>query len=254
MRADYDAWAEYYDEVYTGQDTSGDLGFYLTEAQNTGGPVLEAACGTGRILLPTLQAGVEIDGFDLSEPMLARLQENAAARGVSPLVWQDDMRSFNAPRRYALVTCPARAFLHLLTTDDQLAALGRFRECLLPGGRLILNVFHPSYRITVGQDGTRKLEYEFVHRATNRHTRQCVAVTNDLIDQVKTVHVWLEELDENGRIVREVAVTLRLAWVFKPQMELLLRCAGFSRWAIYGGFDRRPLVNDDDEIVVEAWL
>src|SRR5581483_3770527 len=102
---------------------------------------------------------------------------------------------FTARRRYALITCPFRAFLHLLTVDDQLAALGRFRKHLEPRGRLLLNVFHPCYRFTVAQEGQRELQDEFVHRATNRHTRHWMAVENDLVNQVKTLRGWFEELD-----------------------------------------------------------
>src|SRR2546423_5851064 len=69
----YANWAEFYDEVYVDQYDTGDLAFYLNEAKAAAGPVLEAGCGTGRILLPTLAAGVDIDGFDREPVMLARL-------------------------------------------------------------------------------------------------------------------------------------------------------------------------------------
>ena len=80
-----------------------------------------------------------------------------------------------------------------------------------------------------------------------------MSIENDLVNQVKTLHEWLEELDESGKIAHVTEIEMQLAWIFKPQMELLLRCAGFARWAIYGGFDRGPLVRDDQEMVVEAW-
>lgn len=255
----YEAWAHYYDEVYVDQHATGDRDFYLREALAAGGPVLEAACGTGRILLPTLVAGVDVDGFDGSPAMLRRFRARAPevlgerAVELAGRVWEADMRRFQRERRYALITCPFRAFLHLLTIEDQHAALDRFRAHLAPGGRLLLNVFHPSYRITVEQDGRRTLEDEFVHRATGRHTRLWTRVTNDLIEQVKTVENWFEELDEDHRIVSVTEAPFRISWIFKPQLELLLRSAGFSHWEIHGGFDRQPLERDDQEMVVEAW-
>ncbi len=249
----YDDWAEFYDEAYADQHSTGDLDFYRSEAMAANGSVLEAGCGTGRILLPTLAAGVDIDGFDASGPMLARLREGAAESGLQPRVWQADMRDFQAERRYALITCPFRAFLHLLTWRDQLQALARIRAHLLPGGRMLLNVFHPSYGITLAQNGRRALEDEFVHRATGRHTRQYSAVENDLVEQLKTVRTWFVELDEHGAVARATETSFRMAWIFKPQMELLLHAAGYARWTIHGGFDRRPLTRDDEEMVVEAW-
>jgi 2-polyprenyl-3-methyl-5-hydroxy-6-metoxy-1,4-benzoquinol methylase len=59
------------------------LDFYLGLAREAKGPVLDIACGTGRILLPCLQAGVDIEGLDLYEPMLAPLRAKAAALGLA---------------------------------------------------------------------------------------------------------------------------------------------------------------------------
>src|SRR5947199_10751079 len=110
----YSTWARFYDEVYVDQHDSGDLAFYLEEAKAAGDPVLEAGCGTGRILLPTLAAGVDIDGFDREPAMLARLRERGVeVPDLAQRVWLADMRDFTARRQYALITCPFRAFLHL---------------------------------------------------------------------------------------------------------------------------------------------
>ena len=61
------------------------LDFYVALARQANGPVLDVACGTGRILLPCLQAGVDIEGLDLFEPMLNTLRAKATALGLSPL-------------------------------------------------------------------------------------------------------------------------------------------------------------------------
>src|SRR5258706_7466132 len=57
------------------------LDFYLGLARAAGGPVLEVACGTGRVLLPCLKAGFDVDGPDFFADMLAALREEAPALG-----------------------------------------------------------------------------------------------------------------------------------------------------------------------------
>ena len=42
-------------------------------------------------------------------------------------------------------------------------------------------------------------------------------------------------------------------YIYKHEMELLLRVAGFARWEIYGDFDRRPLTRENDAMIVTAW-
>src|SRR4030095_13249564 len=49
-----------------------DADLYISLAQRTGGPILEVACGTGRILAPLARRGLSVVGFDSSPDMLAR--------------------------------------------------------------------------------------------------------------------------------------------------------------------------------------
>src|SRR5687767_7456823 len=80
-------------------DLSYCVDFYVDLARKAQGPVLEIACGTGRILLPCLQAGVDIDGLDYYAPMLETLRKKAAALQLSPRLYQADMGDFRLPRR-----------------------------------------------------------------------------------------------------------------------------------------------------------
>src|SRR5205807_10445494 len=78
------------------------IDFFVELARQANGPVLDIACGTGRILLPCLQAGADVDGLDLSEPMLSTLRKKAAALQLAPRLYTADMSDFELPRRYAL--------------------------------------------------------------------------------------------------------------------------------------------------------
>src|SRR5437773_3875606 len=82
------------------------LDFYLGLARAARGPVLDVCCGTGRIMLPCLEAGVDIEGVDLNAPMLARLREKAHQRGFDPPLHQADMRQVRLARHFALLMIP----------------------------------------------------------------------------------------------------------------------------------------------------
>src|SRR5512136_1735449 len=66
---EYMSIAELYDHVVPYRERA-DVGFFVEAAKGSGGPVLEVGCGTGRVLIPTARAGVEITGLDLSPHML----------------------------------------------------------------------------------------------------------------------------------------------------------------------------------------
>ena len=227
--------------------------FYVALARQAKGPVLDIACGTGRILLPCLQAGVDIEGLDLFEPMLQTLRDKAAALNLSPRLHQSDMSEFSLPRRYALVMIPFNAFIHNMTQAAQISCLQRCREHLLTGGALVFDTFFPSLEIIGTPQNTRVLEGELPHPQTGRLMRLYDTRTFDRVAQVQHSLNEIELLDADGNVqtIHRSADSTR--YIYKHEMELLLRVAGFARWEIYGDFDRRPLTRENDAMVVSAW-
>ena len=230
-----------------------DIPFYVARARAAGGPVLEAACGTGRVLIPTLQAGVDIDGFDIHPGMIEVLRAKASALGLAPRVAVADMRDFTMPRRYALITIPFRAFQHLLTSTDQVAALRCIREHLDPGGSLVFNVFFPSFEHMVRPEGEPELEREFANPESGLPIAMYTTRRTDRVNQVLHVEREVVESDARGYAAKTHRDRFTLRWTWKPEMELLLAAAGFPRWSVLGGFDGRPLETGAMEMVWTAW-
>jgi 2-polyprenyl-3-methyl-5-hydroxy-6-metoxy-1,4-benzoquinol methylase len=102
------------------QDVRYGIDFYLQAARESKGPVLDICCGTGRILLPCMQAGADVDGLDLSQAILDTLRKKAASLQLAPRLYRADMSDFELPRRYALVMITFNAFIHNLTQSAQI--------------------------------------------------------------------------------------------------------------------------------------
>ena len=227
--------------------------YYVNLAKEARGPVLDVCCGTGRILLPCLDAGVDIEGLDLFAPMLDRLRSKALQSGLSPSLHQVDMSSFELPRRYALVMIPFNAFVHNMSQEAQIRCLTRCREHLLPGGMLALDTFFPSLTIIGAPQNTRVLEGELPHPETGLPMRMYDTRSFDRVAQVQHSLNELELLDSDSAVKEVFRSATSLRYIYKNEMLLLLRAAGFTRFEIYGDFDRRPLTNEDDALIVEAW-
>src|SRR6201982_4159857 len=106
----YEILASHYDTGYCSKQDLVDVPFYLDLARKSGGPVLEVACGTGRVLLPIARRGLEIHGVDNSRPMLAILKNTLArepqdARRCVTL-HEGDMRDFRLGAQFPLVIIP----------------------------------------------------------------------------------------------------------------------------------------------------
>jgi SAM-dependent methyltransferase len=229
------------------------LDFYTSLARQAKGPVLDIACGTGRILLPCLEAGVDIEGLDLYEPMLDTLRAKAAALDLSPTLHQTDMCRFSLPRHFALAMIPFNAFIHNMTQEDQIACLKCCRNHLLPGGSLVFDTFFPSLEIVGAPQNTRVLEGEVPHPDTGLPMRMYDTRTFDRVAQQQHSINEIELLDANGNTTRTIRSEIRSCYIYKNEMQLLLRAAGFRRFEIYGDFDRRPLARETDAMIVEAW-
>lgn len=137
--AEYGFVSEFYDWIPPYRSRN-DLNFYLDMARTYGDPILELGCGTGRLLIPIASSGFKITGMDLSEPMLARCREKLVAQfgdaGNNAELVTGDIRNFNIEEKFSLITVPFRAFLHLLTAEEQISALSSIHKHLLPGAIL----------------------------------------------------------------------------------------------------------------------
>jgi SAM-dependent methyltransferase len=233
-----------YDALYgVMRDPSGDIAFYRGLAQELGGPVLELGCGTGRILLPTAGLGIPCVGLDASPAMLAVLRSKGPPANVELV--EGHMEAFHfGERRFRLVTCPFRAFQHLLTVDAQLSALANVRRHLAPGGAFAFDVFDPKLALIATADDQERMEVTFARNGVE--TRRYARTRVDRAGQILEVQFRFEpELPSDAG-----NKTVRLRWLYRYEVEHLLARAGFTDLTIYGGFDKRPWVPERETIVV----
>lgn len=237
----FETWADVYDQDYENQEI-GDVEFYLDMAREADGPVLEVGCGTGRIYLELLKAGVDAYGIDISREMLAVLEDKASEASLSPQVRKADMTEFEPHREYSLIIIPFRTFLHNVTVTDRKAALRNFRDALEPNGTLALNIFVPSFDVICDSYG--EPETRTITRDNEDYVVRTLTTIDDEIEQIVQEE---RSLERNGEILREA--TFQLALVSKSEFELLLETTGWSEWSVYGGFDRAPLDEDATEMI-----
>jgi SAM-dependent methyltransferase len=241
---EYALIADLYDHVGLYRDRP-DVSFFVDAAREAGGAVLELGCGTGRVLIPTARAGIEIVGLDLSRHMLEVCRARLAAepepvRSRVTLV-EADMRGFGLGREFTLATLPFRPFQHLLTVEDQLACLGAIRRHLAPGGRLILDLFNPSldYLANARLGEEHGDEPEFRTPDGRRVYRRMRTTGCDRASQVNQHELIYYVTHADGSQERFVHA-FPLRYLFRFEAEHLLARAGFDVEHVYGGYDKSP--------------
>jgi SAM-dependent methyltransferase len=132
--------------------------FYLQYAKNAQGPILEPMCGTGHFLIPLMQEGFAVEGFDASESMLARLLERGKDTGLTPCVWREFLEDLSVKNRYALAFIPVGSFNLVSDLEGVRKSLKALYDSLIAGGILVLELMthslahHLEYNVWIDAD------------------------------------------------------------------------------------------------------
>lgn len=245
--------AEFYDPVYD-RFTRHDVEFFVDYSKKAGGRTLELGCGTGRVLIPTAQAGCDITGLDLSSYMLNRCREKLAKQPVEAQsrvrLVQGNMTDFNLNENFRLITIPFRPFQHLISVAEQKACLRCVRRHLSDGGLLVLDVFQPSLPRLVDPEFSMEIQVEpeiklpdgRILRRTNRISAlHPVEQYND----IELIYYVKYPDGRQGRFVH----SFPMRYFFRYEMEHLLSLAGFRVVELFGNFDRSPLAAKSPEMI-----
>jgi SAM-dependent methyltransferase len=233
VESPYDAIAELYDPW--SRSVVEDVSFYVEEAEAAGGTIVELGVGTGRIAIPTASEGIHVIGVDSSPGMLEVCRQHAELAGVAHLLdlRLGDLREPPVSERVRLVTCPFRAFLHLMTDEERLSALRAARELLEPEGRLVFDVFTPS------RDDIQETHGRWIEREPGIWERA------DWDEAAQTLTLGVRDDAGEGS-------TMTLAWVQPERWRHLLAEAGFRLVSLYGWFDRRPFRGGEDSVWIAS--
>lgn len=213
---------------------SGDLDHYRRLAAEAAGPVLDLACGDGRVSLALAAAGVPVTGLDLSEPMLAQARRQAAAQGLTVDWVQADLRSFDLPQRFALALLPYNGLQQLHSAADLEAFFGCLRRHLSPGGRFAFDVHLPQPRI-LARDPDEWFGVEGSPQAQGWQVQAERSAYDPLLQVL--AQTWRLAGPEGAS--RDLCLSLRQ---FYPQeLRALLKAQGFAVQAVWGGFHAEPL-------------
>jgi SAM-dependent methyltransferase len=259
----YDRLAHFYD--LENADFIEDLDFWVDLARESGGPVLELGCGSGRVTQQIARAGVTVVGLDNSPAMLdlARAKLNlkpaVAARAALLLGGMTDFDIARltglgpnpAPSGFALIIVPFNTFMHLLTASEQLALLACARRHLAPGGRLVMDLTNPAPAYADPPAEALTFERAFRDEAAGLTIEQFSTLRLDRTAQIAHIVYRYDALAADGALNRTL-IPLTLRYTFPAEMSLLLAQSGFRLAHLYGDYAGTPLEDESERMLVTA--
>lgn len=208
-----------------------DIPFYVSQCRKYGGPVLELACGTGRVTIPTAKEGFDITGIDISPGMLATAKESAVSAGVKINFVKTDIRKFNFRKKFKVIIFPFNAIAHLYNIVDLKSCLDCVKKHLKPNGKFIFDHFNPSLN-TLTRDQS-KMYPVTKYYLPERRERVTIKENNYYDRKTQINHInWHYKI---GKSKFNEKLDMRI--YFPQELDALLLYNGFKINYKYGYFD-----------------
>ncbi len=243
---DYEKIAHLYDSYCRFTD---DVPFFLQECKKTDGSVLELMCGTGRISMPLLEAGVNLTCVDASPAMLAILRQKLAASGLSAHVVQASITCLKLESTFDLVLLPFQSFHELHTGAEQRKALTEIARSLKSNGRFICTLHNPRVRLqSIIQGSSHYGPFPRVDGVGS------VSLSVDLNYEPETgiVRGWqtIYELDSTDQKVVEHRLPIQFSLIEFDVFQELVQSADFSIEEVFGNYDFSPFVPETSPYII----
>jgi len=228
-----------------------DVDVHLGFARRFGGPVLEMACGSGRLLAPLARAGFEVTGVDSSGAMLERARSRLAALGLEARLVEQRLESLHLDGQFRTILVGLDSFGLLPRREDQLAAMRGAREHATHDAALVIDVANGNLR------GASEPPEELLHDLTMPDPETGRPITKFVLrrprpsEQLDELMFFYDEQDERG-FLRRSMIELKLRWFTRFELELLLQSAGWRVDEVYGNYELEEFGPQSDRLIVVA--
>jgi SAM-dependent methyltransferase len=222
-----------YDKIY--KHVRFDIPFWINRAKEFGGPILELACGTGRVAVELAKENYEVVGLDMEESMLVTARMNARKENAVAEFIQSDMCNFKLNRKFSLIFIAISSISHLLDLGSLEKCLRCVRNHLKPEGKFILDVFNLDYDYLLKSEIERFPHAEYTDDSGDR----VVITTTNTYDrklQLLTSKYYYTFMDG-----KEMVEELNLRVYYPQEMKAVLKYNGFIIDRIYGNYSEEEM-------------
>ena len=256
---DLDLVVKYYDIAF-GIYGKRELTWYLNKVKKYGGPVLDLACGTGRIALMIAKAGFDVVGVDNSEGMLNQFTK---VLGQEPgdisdriTIAKQDMTSFNLRRKFSTIIC-CDAFFHNLTVADEIECLARVADHLTERGGFLFNLPNPNCEFIIKGEKAAGKVFEERGRYPLMESEETLVVEQaqdaHSSEQIITTKLRFTTLDADNHQHLLGFSSWKTRYLFRYEaIHLLYRC-GFKVESLVGDYQEGP-VKEGSQLIFETGL
>jgi len=216
--------------------------FYRDYAMKANGLILEPMCGTGRFLLPLLEEGFNVHGFDASNHMLEVLHAKATPKNLKPTVWKGFVEDLQRLEKYNLIFIPSGSFCLIIDPVQVENSLKAIYDHLADGG---IFLFEAETLHAVPQAGIWRGSVWPKSNGQKIILSQLATRQDDIC-----ISLCKYELMEAGKIIHTEIEELRVKIYEQDQLMEMLKSAGFKHIRTLQAFDQSSGPAKQDESIV----
>lgn len=223
------------------------IDYYLSKAVEAKGKILEPMCGTGRFLIPLLEKGHEVIGFDNSFHMLEVCKNKCKERQLTAEVMHASFESFKNDSNFQLVFIPSSSFCLLVDPDEAKLALKVIFDSLAIGGKFIFEI--ETLKAVNDQQGVWQTRW--INKPDGSLLVGNFASRFDPQSRIETI-LCRYELWQNNSVVQVEVEDFRLRLYDSDEIERLLKEQGFVIEAACLPYTNQPKNGDTAIIIYEC--
>ncbi len=208
-----------------------DIPFYEHWAKQTNGPILELACGTGRIAKHLIESGFNYTGLDLSSVFIDYCRSNFPNGKFTT----GDMCHFNLGQKFDLIFIPFNSFLHLYKEEEMTQCLKSIQNHLSDNGKFLLDIFVPNPEFLYRDPDKKYEEMTIIHPNGGECT---VWQKNQYKEETEINHIhWFFN---RGNIEPMDEYDFDMRMIYPDTMDRVLSDSDFTIEEKWGDYDGEP--------------
>lgn len=230
---------KHYDKLNT---SIADLPFYFDAIEKYGDPILELACGTGRITIPIAEKGYDIVGIDISQGMINEAKSKLSGAKLKLDFFQEDIRKFDINKKFSLIILPFNSICHLHDLESILSCFNSVMNHLTSEGRFIIDVFKPSFKHLL-----RNIDQRTDVKEYNLNGKKVKLTETNFYNQADQINYikWYFEIDG-----KENMEELNMRMFYPQELDNYLILAGFKIENKYGDFNKSEFTSNSEKQII----
>jgi SAM-dependent methyltransferase len=207
-------------------------------------PILEPMCGSGRYLIPYLEEGFNVEGFDASPFMLNALHAKCKQKNLTPHVWEQFLEGVPATKQYNLIFIPDSSFCLFLDPAHIKMCLQKIYSLLKDGGTFVFDletVYAVPARTNIWQGKA--------YKKRDGTIVMCSTLPLPIENSIATV-VCRYELIDKTEVIKTEMEYFQIKLYYPTEMDALLREVGFSQIKKVAAYDHESMPSAQDYTIV----